>query len=164
MKISIARLHGQACLVCGTTSDDLLPMTRRLLTIGSDGIFRTWSTVVCPSHIVARPHLSRLAIWDHDDERGEGMSGALDQDPKLTLIVVLCRELAKLGLNVGISDARPAAVVRARASSCVTVDDSQNYYQWQETSNRYPTADPADAAAHIAEAIKAKSLGSGERP
>jgi hypothetical protein len=69
MEISTARLHGQACLVCGTTSDDLLPMDRRLLAIGSDGIFRTGSTAVCPSHMVARPHLSRLATWDHDDER-----------------------------------------------------------------------------------------------
>jgi hypothetical protein len=37
-----------------------------------------------------------------------GMSGAVDRDPELVLIAGLCRELAKLGLNVGMSDARPA--------------------------------------------------------
>jgi hypothetical protein len=68
MGISIVRLHGQACLICGATSDDLLPTDHRLLAVGSDGIFRTWSTVVCLPHKIAERHASRLTTWDHDDE------------------------------------------------------------------------------------------------
>lgn len=90
----------------------------------------------------------------------------VDQDPELTLITGLCRELAKLGLNVGMSDARPAAVIRPRvcAPLWVTVDDSHCYYEWLESDKRYPATSPAEAAALIAEAIKAKSPGSDERP
>lgn len=93
------------------------------------------------------------------------MSDALSRDSKLALIVGLCRELAKLGLNVGMSDARPAAVIRPRICGplWVTVDDSQSYYEWLEADKRYRTTSPAEAAALIAEAIKAMSSGSDER-
>lgn len=91
--------------------------------------------------------------------RGEGVSSALSQDPELTLIVRLCRELAKLGLNVGVSDAKPAAVIRprVRAPLWVTVDDSQDYYEWLEADKQYPTDSPAEAAALLADAIKAET-------
>jgi hypothetical protein len=93
------------------------------------------------------------------------MSGALSQNPKLTLIVGLCRELAKLGLNVGMSDARPAAVIRSRvrAPLWITVDDSHAYYEWCDGGTRYPTSDAVEAAVRIADAIKAEGSGTGER-
>lgn len=95
------------------------------------------------------------------------MSGALSQDPKLTLIVRLCRELAKLGVNVGLSDARPAAVIRPRVRGplWVTVDESHQFYEWLEADKRYPASSPTHAATSIAKAINASNnLGAEEKP
>jgi len=54
-----------------------------------------------------------------------------DQDRELVLIIGLCRELTKFGLNVGMSDARPAAMVRTRQNPplWITVDDSIEFFE-----------------------------------
>ena len=69
----------------------------------------------------------------------------------LTLIALLCREAAKLGLNVGMSDARPAAVFRTpgRPPAWITVGVSGEFYELHGSQNRYPVTDPAAAAALI---------------
>jgi hypothetical protein len=68
---------------------------------------------------------------------------------ELMLIVALCREAAKLGLNVGISDARPAVVIRTAANPpmWITVDDSGEFFEWNQ--GRHPVTDPAGAAAFV---------------
>jgi hypothetical protein len=88
----------------------------------------------------------------------------LSRDGELEALVVLCRELAKLGLGVGMSDARPAVVIRVSAepSVWVTVDASGEFFDWEEPGCRHPVADPAGAAALIAQHIKARPLGSGD--
>ena len=89
------------------------------------------------------------------------MSDAFNRDPKLVLITELCRELAKLGLNVGMSDARPAAVIRPRICSplCVTVDASGDFFEWSQSEHRHPVTDSAGAAALISEQVKAQRSG-----
>jgi hypothetical protein len=61
MAISIVRLHGEACLICGSTSDDLFSTRHRLQTIGADGTRRTWRTVVCSLHTPVKTRQSPLA-------------------------------------------------------------------------------------------------------
>lgn len=70
---------------------------------------------------------------------------------ELTLIAALCRESAKLGLNVGMSDARPAAVFRttARPPTWIAVGVSGEFFEWQGAEKRHPVADPAGAATLI---------------
>ncbi|GAB2813780.1 hypothetical protein GCM10027176_17830 [Actinoallomurus bryophytorum] len=69
--------------------------------------------------------------------------------PELMRIVTLCREAAKLGLNVGISDARPAVVIRTATEPplWITVDDAGEFYEWDQ--DRHPVTDPAGAAALV---------------
>jgi hypothetical protein len=69
--------------------------------------------------------------------------------PELMRIVALCREAAKLGLNVGISDARPAVVIRTAAKPplWITVSDSGEFFEWHQ--DRHPVTDPAGAAALV---------------
>lgn len=71
--------------------------------------------------------------------------------PELMLIAALCRESAKLGLSVGMSDARPAALFRTvtRPPRWFAVGVSGGFFEWQGAENRYPIADPAGAAACI---------------
>jgi hypothetical protein len=70
---------------------------------------------------------------------------------ELGLITALCRESAKLGLNVAMSDARPAALIRiaAKPPTWITVGVSGEFFEWQGAGNRHPVADPAGAAARI---------------
>jgi hypothetical protein len=70
---------------------------------------------------------------------------------ELMLIGALCGESAKLGLNVGMSDARPAAVFRttARPPKWIAVGVSGEFFEWQDSDKRHPAADPAGAAALI---------------
>jgi hypothetical protein len=83
--------------------------------------------------------------------------GALDHDHELELIIDLCRPLAKIGLNVGMSDARPAAVIRTRdePSLWITVDPSGEFFEWHEAQHRHPVTDPGGAAALVSEQVKA---------
>jgi hypothetical protein len=76
----------------------------------------------------------------------------------LEALSMLCRELARLGLTVGISDARPAVSVRAGLTEpkvWITVNPSGQLFTWRRDDvDRHPVDDPAGAAAHIQELIK----------
>jgi hypothetical protein len=106
--------------------------------------------------------------------KGVAMMGALHQDRKLDLITGLCRELSKLGLNVGLSDARPAVVVRTSDAPelWITVDDSAEFFEWAEPESRHRVTDTPGAAeiiseyaaALISESVKARRSGPGEGP
>lgn len=87
----------------------------------------------------------------------------LNRDAELQVIAVLCRELAKRGLKIGLSDARPAVVVRIKGlpTLYVTVDASGEFFEWGKPEGRHPVADPAGAALQLAEHVKAQ-LGVGE--
>jgi hypothetical protein len=73
---------------------------------------------------------------------------------KLLLLVELCRELAKLGIGVGLSDARPALSVRNGPTDrkvWISVDDSGESYVWRRDDHEHHAVDdPAGAAARIA--------------
>ena len=80
-----------------------------------------------------------------------------EQDRELGLIGDLCRELAKLGLSVSMSDARPAVVIRTSARPIwITVDSSGTHFEWTET---HPVVDLAGAAAYFAEQLKSQASG-----
>ena len=83
---------------------------------------------------------------------------------ELGLITGLCRELAERGLGVGMSDARPAAVIRTPGAPplSITVDASGYFFEWSEGATRHPATDPAGAAALISECVKAERSRPGE--
>ena len=89
----------------------------------------------------------------------------LSRDAELGALTVLCRELAKLGLNLGLSDARPAVVIRTKGMPplWVTVDASGEFFEWCEREKRHAVADPAGAASVLAEYVKAR-LSAGDAP
>jgi hypothetical protein len=89
---------------------------------------------------------------------------ALHHDRELELIISLCRPLARIGLNVGMSDARPAAAIHIRdePSLWITVDPSGEFFEWDEAGQRHPVADPAGAAALVSEQMKARGSGLDE--
>jgi hypothetical protein len=88
-----------------------------------------------------------------------------NRHPELEAIADLCRELAKLGLSVGMSDARPALVIRGGAVSPVwiTVDASGTRFEWNETET-HPVSDLAGAAAFVAERFKSQASRTGDVP
>jgi hypothetical protein len=90
--------------------------------------------------------------------------GALHQDRELELITELCRRLAELGLNVGMTDARPTVVIRTRDESplLITVDPSGQFFKWSEPERQHPVTDPSGAAALISDHVKAQRAGPGE--
>ena len=85
-----------------------------------------------------------------------------DRDEEYQAVALLCRELAKLGLNIGLSDARPAVVIRVKGKSSlyVTLDVSGEFFEWGKPEDRHPVEDPAGAAAQLADDVKAR-LGAG---
>ena len=94
----------------------------------------------------------------------DGSCGAvLSRDAELEALTVLCRELAKLGLNLGLSDARPAVVIRTKGMPplYVTVDTSGEFFEWSAAEDQHAIGDPAGAASHLAEYVKAQ-LNQGE--
>jgi hypothetical protein len=78
-------------------------------------------------------------------------------------LVELCRELATLGLNVGLSDARPAVSVRTSLTSpklWVSVSASGGSFVWRrDDDDHHASDDPPGAAAHIAEYLKIRDAG-----
>jgi hypothetical protein len=76
---------------------------------------------------------------------------------ELKLITALCRESARLGLSVGMSDARPAAVIRTGVAPpwWITVDATGAFFEWCTAGFRHPAADPTGAAALIAQRVRA---------
>jgi hypothetical protein len=88
----------------------------------------------------------------------------LSRDAELGALAVLCRELAALGLSLGLSDARPAVVIRTRGVPplWVTVDASGEFFEWSEPAKRHAVEDPAGAAARLCEHVKAQRLSVGD--
>jgi hypothetical protein len=84
----------------------------------------------------------------------------------LCQLVELCRELAKLGVHVGVSDARPALSVRGGLTDrkvWVEVDDGLFVWRRDDLA-RHPADDPAGAAALLAGYLKKRDVGPGPRP
>jgi hypothetical protein len=81
-------------------------------------------------------------------------------------LVELCRELAKLDVHVGVSDARPALSVRGDLTGRkVWVEIDAGSYVWRRDDlARHPADDPAGAAACLADYLKNRDAGSGRRP
>jgi hypothetical protein len=79
----------------------------------------------------------------------------LSRDAELGALTVLCRELAKLGLKLGLSDARPAVVIRMKGLPplWVTVDASGEFFECG-AQNRHAVTDPAGAASLLASYVK----------
>jgi hypothetical protein len=91
------------------------------------------------------------------------MSDAMSRDRELILITELCRQLAKLEISIGLSDARPAAEVRTGPQPFwVTVNESGEFFEWSEAKRQHPATDPAGAAALIAEQAQAQRPEPGE--
>jgi hypothetical protein len=93
------------------------------------------------------------------------MSDGMNRDPELILLTQLCRQLAELGLSVGLVDARPAAMIRAPGKNpplWITVDDSAEFFEWSGTEHQHPATDLPGAAAAISEHVKALLSGPDE--
>ncbi|MCO6010900.1 hypothetical protein NE236_38680 [Actinoallomurus purpureus] len=84
----------------------------------------------------------------------------------LCRLVELCRELAKLGVHVGVSDARPALSVRGDLTDRkVWVEIDAGSFVWRRDDlARHPAHDPAGAAASLADYLKNRDAGPGRRP
>lgn len=85
----------------------------------------------------------------------------------LDRLVELCRELAKLGVHVGLSDARPALSVRRQPTDrrvWVQVDAASGSFVWRRDDLAWhPADDPAGAAARLAEHLGNRDAESGHR-
>jgi hypothetical protein len=85
----------------------------------------------------------------------------IDQNEELRLLAALCRELAELGLTVGMSDAKPALSVRhgrRGARLWVWVGSKGELFEWcRSADGRHPAADPAGAAQRIADRLTSSS-------
>ncbi|GAA4625959.1 hypothetical protein GCM10023196_032210 [Actinoallomurus vinaceus] len=82
------------------------------------------------------------------------------------VLVDLCRELIKLGVHVGLSDARPALSVRgglALRKVWIEVDPSGESFVWRRDDRAHHADDPAGAAARIAKYLKKLDAAPGER-
>jgi hypothetical protein len=81
-----------------------------------------------------------------------------DRDEEYQAVALLCRELAKLGLNIGLSDARPAVVIWVKGTSSVyvTLDVAGEFFEWGKPEARHPVGDPVGAAAQLAQDVKAR--------
>jgi hypothetical protein len=110
------------------------------------------------------PKTSRERIAEQFLAAADDAADTLRSQAELRLITELCRALADLGLGVGMSDARPAAVIHIRdePSLWITVDPSGEFFEWNEAQHRHPASDPAGAAALVSEHVKAQRSGPGE--
>jgi hypothetical protein len=76
---------------------------------------------------------------------------SIEQTAEVRLLAGLCRELARRGLDVGMSDAKPALSVRRNRTEprlWVSVDVRDGFFEW--CRRRHPVTDPAGAAKLIA--------------
>jgi hypothetical protein len=82
----------------------------------------------------------------------------------LEALSLLCRELARLGMTFGISDARPAVWVRSSLTDSkvwISVNPSGQLFTWRRDDvDRHPVEDPAGAAAQLFEYLKIRGAGS----
>jgi hypothetical protein len=76
----------------------------------------------------------------------------------LEALTALCRELAKFGFDIGMSDARPGIWIRVERSDprwWITVDSSGEVFECRDAADsRLPAEDPARAATLIAEQLR----------
>lgn len=82
--------------------------------------------------------------------------GRIEQTEGVRLLAALCRELAGHGLDLGMSDAKPALWVRLGRRDprlWVLVDVGAGRFEWGHGS-RHPAADPAGTADRIAREIR----------
>lgn len=90
-----------------------------------------------------------------------------NREQKLAMLLELCHELIRLGVKPGLSDARPALSVRtelAHRKVWVEVDASGEAFVWRRDDHeRHALDDPAGAAARLAEYVRRRDAGSGER-
>jgi hypothetical protein len=78
---------------------------------------------------------------------------SIQQTEGVRLLAVLCRELAHLGLDVGMSDAKPALSVRRGRGEqrlWISVDIDDGFFEWRDGRRRHALSDPAGAAKLIA--------------
>ncbi|MEV5708292.1 hypothetical protein [Actinoallomurus sp. NPDC052274] len=98
-------------------------------------------------------------------EWGERMMNESGHSRELSRLVDLCRELAKLGVHVGVSDARPALSVRGDLTDRkVWVEIDAGSFVWRRDDlARHPVDDAAGAAACLANYLKARGAESDRR-
>jgi hypothetical protein len=78
---------------------------------------------------------------------------SIQQTEGVRLLAALCRELAWLGLDVGMSDAKPALSVRRRRTErrlWISIDVDDGFFEWRDGRRRHAVSDPAGAAKLIA--------------
>jgi hypothetical protein len=83
------------------------------------------------------------------------------------LLAALCRELALLGLDVGMSDAKPAVSVRQGRRNprlWISIDVRDGFFQWRRRGGgRHAADDPAGAARRIATDARRAPEDRGEK-
>jgi hypothetical protein len=88
------------------------------------------------------------------------------RERELGVLMELCRELVRLGVPVGMSDARPAVSVPGGLADrriWIEVDASRNSFVWRgDDHERHTVEDPAGAAARLAEYVKIRDAESGD--
>ena len=91
---------------------------------------------------------------DHGIRHAAPANDGFDRDRKLGVLIELCRELAGMGLSIGLSDARPALSVRNGLTArklWISVDGSRASFVWRrDDQDHHSVDDPAGAAARIA--------------
>lgn len=81
---------------------------------------------------------------------------SIEQTEEVRLLAALCRELAKHGFDVGMSDAKPALFVRHRRAAprlWILVDACAGFFEWG-CGRRHAVTDPAGTAAQIASDVR----------
>jgi hypothetical protein len=78
---------------------------------------------------------------------------SIQQTEGVRLLAALCKELAQLGLDVGMSDAKPALAVRRCRTELrlwISVDVDDGFFEWRDGRRRHAVSDPSGAAKLIA--------------
>lgn len=81
------------------------------------------------------------------------MRHAIRYDEELRLLAELCRELADLGLTVGLRDALPGLTVSTDIPGVplyVFVSETGTHFDWDNAAMRHPVGDIPGAARRIA--------------
>ncbi len=77
---------------------------------------------------------------------------SISHKEKLRLLSVLCRELVGLGLHVGMSDAKPALLVRLGCLDprlWISISATGEFFEWRRGT--HAATDPVGAAHRIAD-------------
>jgi hypothetical protein len=84
---------------------------------------------------------------------------------EIRLLSDLVRELVKLGFQVGMSDARPAAFIRDGAGRvALVVSVSGDYFEWRKGEDSHLVTDMVGAAGAIAAEMWARPGDPRETP